>query len=151
MLALLAAALLTAGELQTHPIHTAVTEISYQAVSRTATIRIRVFADDFISALGQGRAVPSDSAMSRYVRGSFALADPSGTPLGIRWLGVKREGNILLLHLQVTAPRGLAKAKVLSALLAERFEDQVNIVRAWYDRRVVTLLFTRGESAKALP
>jgi uncharacterized protein DUF6702 len=151
MLALLLAALVALIGTEAHPMHTAVAEISYDADSGTAAIQIRVFADDFAAALSQERATPSDSAMSRYVRGTFALADRSGRPLPLRWVGAERAGDVVTLHLRVTAPGGLAKGKVLSALLSERFEDQVNIVRASYDGRATTLLFTRGEPAKALP
>jgi hypothetical protein len=151
MLALLAAVLLASIGIRAHPMHTAVAEISYDAASRRAAIHIRVFADDFAAALSQDRVTPSDSAMSRYARGSFALADRFGRPLPLRWVGSEREGDVVLLHLRVAAPAGLAKGKVLSALLSEHFEDQVNIVRASYDGRVTTLLFTRGEPAKALP
>jgi len=151
MLALLAAALLASIGIEAHPMHTAVAEISYDAASSTATIHIRVFADDFAAALSQDRTTPSDSAMSRYVRGAFALANRSGRPLPIRWVGAAREGDVVVLHLRVTVPGGLAKGKVLSAILSDRFEDQVNIVRASYDGRVTTLLFTRGDPAKALP
>ena len=48
-------------------------------------------------------------------------------------------------------PGGLAGARVTSLVLCERFEDQVNVVRAAYAGRTTTLLFTRGETAKALP
>ena len=156
MLALLSAALLSsigveAHRAVAHPMHTAVAEITYDSGTRTAAIRIRVFADDFTAALSQDRATPSDSAMSRYVRGAFALADRSGRPLPIHWVGSAREGDVVVVHLRVTVPSGLAKGKVLSAILSERFPDQVNIVRASYDGRTITLLFTRGEPAKALP
>jgi hypothetical protein len=151
MLAFLAVALLAPIEIGAHPMHTAVAEISYDAANQIAAIDIRVFADDFTAALTPKGATPSDSAMSRYARGGFALADRSGRPLPIRWMGAERTGDVVVLHLQVAVPGGLAKARVLSALLAERFEDQVNIVRASYDGRATTLLFTRGEPAKALP
>ena len=156
MLALLSAALLfsigvEAHRAVAHPMHTTVAEITYDSGTRTAAIHIRVFADDFTTALIPDPAAPADSAMSRYVRGAFALADRSGRPLPIHWVGSAREGNVVVLHLRVTVPGGLAKGKVLSAILSERFEDQVNIVRASYDGRVTTLLFTRGEPAKALP
>jgi hypothetical protein len=150
MLAFLAVLLASIG-IGAHPMHTAVAEINYDAASGTAAIQIRVFADDFTAALTSDRVTPSDSAMSRYVRGSFAVADRSGRPLPIRWLGAERTGDVVVLHLEVAVPGGLAKARVLSALLSERFEGQVNIVRASYDRRATTLLFTRGEPAKALP
>ena len=156
MLALLSAALLSsigvaAHRAVAHPMHTAVAEITYDRETRTAAIHIRVFADDFTAALIPDPTAPADSAMSRYVRGAFALADRSGHPLAIHWVGAAREGDVVVLHLRVTVPGGLGKGKVLSAILSDRFEDQVNIVRASYDGRVTTLLFTRGEPAKALP
>jgi hypothetical protein len=156
MLALLSAALLSSIGIEAHravahPMHTAVAEITYDRETRTAAIHIRVFADDFTAALIPDPTAPADSAMSRYVRGAFALADRSGRPLPIHWVGAAREGDVVVLHLRVTVPVGLAKGKVLSAILSERFEDQVNIVRASYDGHVTTLLFTRGDPAKALP
>lgn len=151
MLALLVAVLLASTNLEAHPMHTAVVEIGYDRASSTAAILIRVFADDFTAALTQDGVTPPDSAMSRYARGSMALADRSGRPLRIRWVGAERAGDVVVLHLQAGVPGGLAKVKVLSAFLCERFEDQVNIVRASYDGRAATLLFTRGEPAKALP
>ncbi|MBA3496726.1 MAG: hypothetical protein H0T86_06445, partial [Gemmatimonadales bacterium] len=48
-------------------------------------------------------------------------------------------------------PGGLTGARVTSLVLCERFEDQVNIVRAVYGGRATTLLFMRGGSAKVLP
>jgi hypothetical protein len=143
--------LLASIGIRAHPMHTAVAEINYDPASGTAAIQIRVFADDFTAALIYDGGTPSDSAMSRYARGSFAMADRSGRPLPIRWLGAERTGDVIVLHLEVAVPGGLVKARVLSALLSERFEDQVNIVRAFYDGRATTLLFTRGEPAKALP
>jgi hypothetical protein len=156
MLSLLSVALLSsigveAPRAVAHPIHTAVAELTYDSRTRTAAIHIRVFADDFTAALIPDPTAPADSAMSRYVRGAFALADRSGRPLPIQWVGAAREGDVVVLHLRVTVPGGLGKGKVLSAILSDRFEDQVNIVRASYDGRVTTLLFTRGEPAKALP
>ena len=133
-----------------HPLHTALTEISYDSATRDADIRIRVFADD-LAGWVTGLAGAADSAMSRYARGSFALADRSGHPVRLRWEGAERTGGTVLLRLRAAIPGGLAHAKVLSAVLCDRFEDQVNIVRASYGGRVTTLLFTRGDSPRTLP
>lgn len=69
----------------------------------------------------------------------------------LAWAGAERTGDVILLRLRGEVPGGLAGARVTSLLLCERFEDQVNIVRAVYGGRSATLLFTRGEGAKALP
>ena len=58
---------------------------------------------------------------------------------------------MLLLRLRGEAPAGLAGARVRHSVLCERFDDQVNIVRATYAGRSASLLFTRGDGAKALP
>lgn len=134
-----------------HPMHTSVTEISYDAASRTAVIRIRVFADDLAAAVSSDSGSPADSAISRLVRASFTLADRSGRSLPIQWVGAERLGDVVLLRLRAKAPEGLVRAMVLNALFADRFADQVNIVRASYEGHAATLLFTRGAPAKALP
>jgi hypothetical protein len=133
-----------------HPMHTAVTEITYDATTRAAAIRIRVFVDDFTAVIQAPGTTAGDSAMARYVTSSFTLVDRTGTRLPLRWQGVEREGDVLLLGFIAAAPTGLAGGKVASTLLSERFEDQVNIVRASYGGRTRTLLFTRGEAAKTL-
>jgi hypothetical protein len=135
-----------------HPMHTAVVEITYQPVSRLAAIQIRVFRDDFGATIARApNATPIDSAMARYVRGAFHLTDRAGRTLPLRWDGAEQSGDVMVLRLSAPAPEGLHGAQVLSALLCDRFEDQVNIVRAAYEGHTRTLLFTRGDGAKSLP
>jgi hypothetical protein len=135
-----------------HPMHTAVAEVTQADPRAPATIRIRVFADDLERTVRlPADPVEADSAMSRYVRGTFALADRAGRPLRLTWGGAERSGDVILLRLTAPAPGGLAGARVASLLLCERFADQVNIVRAVYGGRTTTLLFLRGETAKTLP
>lgn len=69
----------------------------------------------------------------------------------LAWAGAERSGDVLLLRLRGEVPGGRAGARVTSLVLCERFEDQVNIVRATYGGRATTLLFTRGATSKALP
>ncbi|HEY3013308.1 MAG TPA: DUF6702 family protein [Gemmatimonadales bacterium] len=134
-----------------HPIHTALTELSYDGDTGTVAIRIRVFVDDLMASLASmGEDVSADSVLSRYVRGRFALVDRSGRPAPLRWRGTARAGDTITLELQAALPGGLERARVLNAVLCERFQDQVNIVRALYDGRAITLLFTRGDTAKPL-
>jgi hypothetical protein len=89
--------------------------------------------------------------MARYLRATFALADRTGRPVRLAWAGAERTGDVILLRLRGEVPGGLAGARVTSLMLCERFEDQVNVVRAEYAGRTTTLLFTRGETAKVLP
>ena len=134
-----------------HPLHTALTEVSYDPAWSQVAIRIRLFADDLAASVSPAADAAADSAMSRYARGTFALVSPSGRPVALRWEGVERTGDTVVLRLGATLPGGLAQAKVLSAVLWERFSDQINIVRVSNAGRVTTLLFTRGDAAKAVP
>lgn len=135
-----------------HPMHTAVAEVAQADPRGEAMVQIRVFADDFQAAVPlPADLAGADSAMSRYLRGTFALADRTGRPVRLAWAGAERTGDVILLRLRGEVAGGLAGARVTSLVLCERFPDQVNIVRAEYAGRTATLLFTRGEAAKALP
>jgi hypothetical protein len=135
-----------------HPMHTSVAEISYDEASGTASIQIRVFADDLNAALTESPAATgADTAISRYLQGKFELADPAGQALPLHWIGAERAGDVLLLRLAARVPGGLSGVRIRSTVLCERFADQVNIVRASHGGRTSTVLFTRGDPAKPLP
>jgi hypothetical protein len=135
-----------------HPMHTAVAELVQQDARGAIIVEVRVFADDFRAAIAlPSEPAAADSAMARYLRGTFALADRTGRPVRVIWAGAERSGDVILLRLRAEVPGGLAGARVTSLVLCERFEDEVNVVRAAYGRRTETLLFLRGDSSKALP
>jgi hypothetical protein len=69
----------------------------------------------------------------------------------LTWVGAEPTGDVILLRLRGEVPGGLRGARVTSLVLCERFEDQVNVVRAVYAGRATTVLFTRGATAKVLP
>ncbi len=135
-----------------HPMHTTVTEVLQEDARGHVSIQVRVYVDDLRSAVSaRDGTAGADSAMARYLRGTFALADRTGRPVRLTWTGAEPVGDVILLRLRGEVPGGLAGARVASLVLCERFEDQVNVVRAEYAGRTTTLLFTRGETAKALP
>ena len=132
--------------------HTAVAELDQLDAGGRIAVEIRVFADDF----GKAVALPpgsaeADSAMALYLRGTFAIANRFGRPVRLAWLGAEARGDVVLLRLGGNIPGGLAGSRVTSLVLCERFEDQVNVVRAVYAGRTETLLFSKGAEAKLLP
>lgn len=135
-----------------HPLHSALVQIDYQADSQSVSIRVKLFTDDLAAAVSAPNDVaPSDSVFSRYVRGTLALTDSDGRPLPLQWQRADRSGDVVLLRLGAKLAGGLRHARILPALLWERFPDQVNIVRASYEGRTITLLFTPGDAAKTFP
>ena len=129
-----------------HPLHTSVTEVSSDDRG-TVRIAIRLYADDLGSAAG---APAADSAVARYVRGRFALRDRTDHPVLLRWDGLTRHDDAVVIRLEGTLSGGLAGARVANLLLTERFRDQVNVVRASWPGGSATLLFTRGDAGKAV-
>jgi hypothetical protein len=142
----LAASLLAAPLLSAHPMHTSVTELIHEPATRTVVVTVRVFADDFTAAAG-----PGDSAAAAYLGPRLTLTDRGGRVIPLRWERREPMGDALRFHLRGTAPAGLAGARVRHTVLCERFDDQVNIVRATYEGRSASLLFTSGDDAKTLP
>ncbi len=128
----------------THPMHTSVAELRYDPATRQANVAIRLYRDDL------GETV-TDSALAHYVNGRFVLDDRRGRALRLEWLGVERVADALVIRLRGLVPAGLDGARIAHLLLHDRFEDQVNVVRASYGSRTTTLLFLPGDGPKRLP
>jgi hypothetical protein len=122
-----------------HPTHTSATEQVHEADS--VRVAIRVFVDD-IATVG---------AVRPYFGDRFAIVDRSGKAVRLDWAGSEASGDVLTIRMRGRIVGSLSSAKVSNRVLTDRFADQVNIVRAAYDRRAATLIFTRGDGPKALP
>jgi hypothetical protein len=135
----LTVALLAPGSIA-HPTHSSSAELVQEADS--VRVVLRVFADDF-AAVG---------AVEPYIAERFTLTDRGGARVRLEWAGADRSGgDILTIRLRGRLAAGLPGAKVSNRILTDRFADQVNLVRATYQRRTATLIFTRGDGPKALP
>jgi len=137
-----------AGSLAPHPLHTTLTQLEYRAAERTVRVTVRAFADDFTTAAGG----VADSMAARYLRSVVTLTGRDGRPVSLAWCGVRRTGDLLWLCLEARAPSsGLTGMLIEARQLFERYGDQINIVQASYAGREVSLLFVRGDRARALP
>jgi hypothetical protein len=122
-----------------HPMHTSSAELVHEA--DFVRVAIRVFADDIAAA----------GAVRPYLGERFGIVDRSGEAVQLEWAGSEVAGDVLTIRMRGRVAGGLSGAKVSNRILTDRFEDQVNVVRAAYDRRAATLIFTRGDGPKALP
>lgn len=130
-----------------HPMHTSVAELVSEPGTGVAAVSIRVFADDFKAALPGGSLGQAEA----YIRSRFELRDADNRPVNLQWGSSAQSGDAIRIRLRAELPRGLRGVQVRDLLLCDRFPDQVNIVRATYDGRTTSLLFTPGDRAKALP
>ena len=149
MVSLPLAALLLA--LAGHPMHTSVAEIGHDRSTGEVRVAIRLYSDDLADAVPAALVPGADSALARYTRVRFLLADRTGRPVALTWAGSERAGDAVVLRLRGHLPGGLRGTRVVSRLLHERFLDQVNVVRVSEGGRTATLLFLRGDESRALP
>ena len=132
-----------------HPLHTSVTEMSVDGRG-AVQVAIRLYADDLGSVTGATGGQLPDSVVSRYVRGHFALRDGTDRPVLLRWDGLTRHDDAVIIRLDGTLSGSPAGARVANLLLTERFRDQVNVVRASWPGGSSTLLFSPGDTGKAV-
>jgi hypothetical protein len=141
-----------------HPIHTTLTQLTYDSAGRRVNVAVRAFADDFGTAVARRlhATAPSDdqafdAASYAYVTAVLALADRGGRALPLEWCGARRSGGVVWLCLRAPAPKGLGGIRVANRCLFELFDDQINIVQAQYGERRYTLLLTKDDATGVLP
>lgn len=125
-----------------HPIHSSSAVLRILDRSPRAAIELRVFAEDFPPG-------PSRAAAERYLADRFRVLDRRGATVPLTVDGIAAEGVVLVLSL--SAPVGDGLVGVWHGVLAEKFSDQVNLVRVERGGRRASLLFVAGDRAKAIP
>ena len=137
-----------------HPLHTTMTEISFDPARRTVRATIRIFADDFATVVarraGDVRGAAWDSAAVRYTTSAFVLADGSGRVVSMHSCGIRRAADLYFVCLEGASVNTLDALTVRSLLLAELYSDQINIVQADVRGARKSLMFTRSDRAKPL-
>ncbi len=128
-----------------HPIHSSSAVVNLPAGAPRAAIVLRVFADDFPP--GQARG-----PVERYLTERFRLLDGRGRILPLSLESIATDGVVLVLTLSAPVSDGLHGGRVWHGVLAEKFSDQVNLVRVQREGgRSSSLLFVAGDGAKPLP
>jgi len=137
-----------------HPLHTSFAQVTFDTRAKTVEVSLRVFVDDYTAAAdswARGNAARANAPLAGYAVSSFVLRESNGHPVALQSCGDKRVGDLMWLCLRgqlSTARRG---ASVVSRILFEKFDDQVNIVQTAYDGRKANLLFTSDDPAKRIP
>lgn len=155
--ALAAALALTAAapaEGARHPIHSTLTEITFDPHAHLATVRVRAFADDFGTATSRwGRARPhaaADSVAFDYLTHAVSFESAPGTFAAFERCGVERTGAVVWLCLHARLEQGLAGVRVADRLLNDLFDDEINIVQIDYAGKRASAIYTRKDGAKVL-
>jgi len=168
--------LLLATPASAHPVHTSLAEADYRPDTATLEIAVRVFADDFATALAAhaGRKIslehtpPAelDLLIQAYLAATFTVRSADGVAQPLHWVGrefdhADRAAQRLWLYFTAPLPGGPADARLRHALLRETFRSQLNSLHLRVHPpagspgrvRTATLLFypDPGEQRVALP
>ena len=141
-----------------HPLHSTITEIVRDPAHGVVRATIRVFADDFGTAVARstrGRVSVSfgpawDNAALAYVTSSFVLEDRAGRRLALASCGSRRTSDLLWICVEAKTTEALEQLGVSNALLSDLFDDQVNVVQGVVRGTKKSMLFTKGDRAKRL-
>jgi hypothetical protein len=141
----------------THPLHSTITELTEDRARGVVRATIRVFADDFGTAVSRslrGRALSAgpqlDTASLAYVASAFGFLDRTGHVLQMRSCGTRRTADLLWICVEATTDLSLDALEVRNALLCNLFDDQVNVVQGAVGGARRSVLFTRGDRSKPL-
>jgi hypothetical protein len=158
---LVAALLLASGMIPpraaAHPLHTTLGELAYSPATGAVQLTLRVFADDFMAAVGRVRRARVAAGQSQigstasYLQRTVELRGRDGRPVPLHLQGVRREGDVFWITLHGSAPAGLEGGSLRNAVLFDLFDDQVNIVKVNRGRGERSLLFVRGDGPKRIP
>jgi len=145
------AVLRLASALALHPLHTSFAQVSFDTRARTVDVSLRVFIDDYTSAAeawARAKGVRSGQ-LAAYATASFTLREVTGRTISFQSCGEKRVGDLMWICLEgKTSSR---PSSVISRIMFERFDDQVNIVQTSVDGRKANLLFTSDDKEKRIP
>jgi hypothetical protein len=130
-----------------HPLHSTITELAEDRAHGIIRATIRVFAEDFGTAVGRMRKAGSAAELA-YVSTVFGFTDRTGRTLPLKSCGTRRTGDLLWVCVEANSAEGLAALKVRNEMLSELFDDQVNVVQGTIGGARRSLLFTKGDAAK---
>ncbi|HXB27383.1 MAG TPA: DUF6702 family protein [Gemmatimonadaceae bacterium] len=127
----------------THPIHTTLTNVTYDQKTAQVTAMVRAFTADVDQALTKHQRMD----VSEYATSAIRFRDEAGQPVPSTWCGSRREGDVVWLCLRAPAPHGASGMTLTDTLLFDVFDDQVNIVMTEHG----SVLFTKGDAPRRLP
>jgi hypothetical protein len=128
-----------------HPLHTSLTQISFDPSRRNVSISIRAFADDLSMA-----AKASGLSAADYAARSFTLTDSRGAAVRLIACGEKRVGDLVWLCFSGRVATDPDNLRVASTILFESYKDQINVVTVVAPRGPRNFLFTPGDPPRRL-
>ena len=137
--------------LNTHAFHTSITEMRYNAKTKSFEISLRVFTDDLektLSANNQNKKSvientdKNDPFIEQYVRKHFGITTPKNQKSIYQYIGKEKEGDATWIYLEMPVNEPLKGSKIQNDVLMDSFDDQTNIVNIFMNSEKKSYLFT---------
>lgn len=149
-LAILAFLLFFAGAAFSHKFYTSITEMHYNADTRSVEVIIHVFANDLEQATAKFHQKELkierhgfDSLAFSYIAEQFRLQNSKDELKKINPVGIEYEKDHATIYLEIALPEGLKHCRLSNKLFTEMFSQQTNIVNIKEGKLKKTLVFNK--------
>lgn len=133
-----------------HDFHTSLTEMRYNAKSKTFEISLRVFTDDLqkvLSATNQNKKFilenndKNDPFVEAYIKKHFVVMNPKSQKTLINYIGREKEGEATWIYLEMPVNESINGSKIQNNVLIDMFEDQTNILNIFIQSQKKSYLY----------
>ncbi|HEX8428657.1 DUF6702 family protein [Hymenobacter sp.] len=143
-----------------HAYHASIMDVRYNPQKQQLEIALKVFTDDFETALSAGRpmAISLDQSpkplvtqlITDLLRKSLAFGTKPGEVLPLQLLGMQKESDAHWLYCTVKLAKPVTGLSLRHSLLLPTFPDQMNIVNVEAGGKKQSLLFRDGEQEQKI-
>ncbi|MBO0939417.1 hypothetical protein J2I47_22905 [Fibrella sp. HMF5335] len=142
-----------------HPFHTSLTQMEFDPQRQTFEISLRLFTDDFETALTKengGKSVhlntsqKQDKLVEQYVRKHFAVANADRKLNPITYVGYEQEADAQWIYLEMPYSAKTQNIFIKQDILIELFTDQVNLVTIQLNQVKKTVVFRNNQPVQAV-
>lgn len=141
-----------------HDFHTSLTEMKYNPSSNSFEITMRVFTDDFQSAIehssGMSNVVLNDASLEplikKYINKHFAFVKGKDVKF-VNYLGLEAEPDASWIYLELPYTSDLESYNILNTVLMELFDDQNNLLNLLKNGGRHTLIFAKDTKLQPYP
>ncbi len=137
-----------------HDYHVSVTQMQYNTSSKLFEVSIRIFTDDLELALSKSNQNKrftirnndqNDTYVSAYLQKRFLLRNAQKGIQVLKYVGKEQEEDATWIYLEIPAPLPVSGLSLENSVLAEIFDDQVNMTNILLPSGKKTYLFKKGQ------
>jgi hypothetical protein len=142
-----------------HEFHNSIAELNYNTKNNSFEVSLRVFTDDFETALTQANNLGGfhldntkkhNAIIEKYLHQHFYLKDNKNQKIVGTFIGKEIENEATWLYYEIPLKKSLIGWYIHNSILTELFEDQMNMVNIFFKKQKKTLLFKQNNTYQKL-